>query len=109
VLIDAKRFEAPPLENMTIGKSDIVPILTRAAENYGIRYAAYVSNKLKNQGFAYCTRAGLSFGLDDVRINPATKMSRLSFKKLVDNLENHERLAEINILDKIQKITDYWR
>ncbi len=60
--------------NIVIDKNKLKQLIVWAFRNYGIARAANMADKLKDLGFYYATKAGISLSLEDLRIPPAKKL-----------------------------------
>ncbi len=57
-----------PFINAEVGKKDISRITNNLIKHYGIRNVAPVLGKIKDFGFKYATKSGITWGIDNVRI-----------------------------------------
>lgn len=51
--------------NKEVGRKDLLKIVSRIIERYGIDASAPIFDKIKTFGFEYATRSGMSMGMDD--------------------------------------------
>lgn len=79
-----------------------------AFSNYGTGRASYMADRLKELGFHYATRAGISLSVEDLRV-PPTKRSLLNRTNDAIQLteEQYER-GEITAIERFQRVIDTW-
>nr|YP_009145379.1 RNA polymerase beta'' subunit [Cryptoglena skujai]AKL39004.1 RNA polymerase beta'' subunit [Cryptoglena skujai] len=94
--------------NKTFDKKEIKKLIEWFIYNYGSIRTNKLLDNLKVIGFNSATTAGISLGLEDLKI-PLTKQNLISntenyLKKINDRLI----LGKINFLTEIERITDCW-
>ena len=67
----------PRFTNKVIDKKELKRLMAWAFSNYGTGRASYMADRLKELGFHYATRAGISLSVEDLRV-PPTKRSLLN-------------------------------
>ncbi|MBL0725417.1 MAG: DNA-directed RNA polymerase subunit beta' [Alphaproteobacteria bacterium] len=94
--------------NVTISSKNIGNILRRVYTAYGQDVTVNFSDEVKDLGFTYSTKAGISFGKDDM-IVPETK------QKHINNTLEKIKVAEqqyadgyITFREKYNQVTDRW-
>nr|YP_010904070.1 RNA polymerase b-subunit [Caulacanthus ustulatus]WCH57321.1 RNA polymerase b-subunit [Caulacanthus ustulatus] len=103
-----KNFVEPKFANKVIDKSQLKKIIIWAFRNYGVARAANMADRLKDLGFYYATKAGISLSLEDLRI-PPEKQNLLSetIASIEDTDDRHKR-GEITVVERFQKVIDTW-
>lgn len=98
----------PKFTNKTIDKKELKSLMAWAFSNYGTGRASYLADKLKDLGFHYATKAGLSLSVEDLRV-PPTKRELLKRTNQEINLtqQKYER-GEITTVERFQKVIDTW-
>jgi DNA-directed RNA polymerase subunit beta' len=98
----------PKFTNKTIDKKELKKLMAWAFSNYGTGRASYLADKLKDLGFHYATKAGLSLSVEDLRV-PPTKRELLKRTNEEINLtqQKYER-GEITTVERFQKVIDTW-
>ena len=98
----------PKFTNKTIDKKELKKLMAWAFSNYGTGRASYLADKLKDLGFNYATKAGLSLSVEDLRV-PPTKRQLLEKTNEEINLtqQKYER-GEITTVERFQKVIDTW-
>ena len=94
--------------NRTFDKNEIKNLINWFLTNYGSLRTQKLLDKLKELGFKYSTKAGISLGIEDFKIPPIKNTLFKNTEKLViKNTKNYEK-GKINITKHIKKITEIW-
>nr|YP_009774086.1 RNA polymerase beta'' subunit [Caulacanthus okamurae]QIZ74703.1 RNA polymerase beta'' subunit [Caulacanthus okamurae] len=104
----AKNFIKPKFANKVIDKSQLKKIIIWAFRNYGIARAANMADKLKDLGFHYATKAGISLSLEDLRIPPEKQNLLYDTIKSIEDTDNRHKRGEITVVERFQKVIDTW-
>jgi DNA-directed RNA polymerase subunit beta' len=100
--------EGMPFYNYDLNKKGIQALISDCYHLLGRDATLRLLDDLKNLGFKSSTRAGLSFGKDDVRI-PDTKQSMLDESQAeIDKIEASYNKGEITDGERYLKIIDLW-
>nr|QCI05981.1 RNA polymerase b'-subunit [Delesseria sanguinea] len=94
--------------NKTIDKSELKKLITWAFRNYGIARASNMADKLKDLGFYYSTKAGISLSLEDLRIPPTKNDLINETIQSISNADYRYKRGEITAVERFQKIIDTW-
>nr|YP_011005484.1 RNA polymerase beta'' subunit [Choristocarpus tenellus]WAM62347.1 RNA polymerase beta'' subunit [Choristocarpus tenellus] len=95
--------------NYTINKKRIKKkIIEWIFKTYGQNKATYFVDQLKELGFEYATKSGLSISLEDLKVPPIKK--QLVNKALIDveNTELDVNKGKITEIERFQKIINIW-
>ena len=103
-----KKYIEPHFFNKVIDKSQLKYLITWAFRNYGIARAANMADKLKDLGFYYATRAGISLSLEDLRIPPSKQSLLNTTIKSITDTDNRYKRGEITVVERFQKVIDTW-
>nr|YP_009315343.1 RNA polymerase beta-subunit [Yamadaella caenomyce]SCW23798.1 RNA polymerase beta-subunit [Yamadaella caenomyce] len=98
----------PSFSNQVIDKSQLKQLIIWAFRNYGIARAANMADKLKDLGFYFATKAGISLSLEDLKIPPIKKEL---LNRTVDSIyatDNKYYRGEITAVERFQKVIDTW-
>lgn len=98
----------PKFTNRIIDKKELKRLMAWAFSNYGTGRASYMADRLKELGFSYATKAGISLSVEDLRV-PPTKRELL--KKTNDEIKLTEQKygrGEITAVERFQKVIDTW-
>ena len=94
--------------NVVIDKKQLKHLITWAFRNYGIARAANMADKLKDLGFYYATKAGISLSLEDLRIPPIKSGLLEDTCELIAKTDYRYRRGEITAVERFQKVIDTW-
>ncbi len=67
-----RRDEAHKLDlevDFTVGKKQLRDIIGKAIQTHGLATTSHLLDAIKNMGFAYCTKSGLSIGINDLAVH----------------------------------------
>ena len=89
-------------------KKKIKDLVYLAFSNYGITKTTHLVDDLKDLGFSYATKAGISISIEDLKV-PPTKQDflRSAFKEIDYSNSQYER-GEINSIERLQKVIETW-
>lgn len=94
--------------NVVIDKNKLKELIVWAFRNYGIARAANMADRLKDLGFYYATKAGISLSLEDLRIPPVKKSLLESTINLIIQADYKYKRGEITAVERFQKVIDTW-
>lgn len=94
--------------NIVIDKKQLKHIIVWAFRNYGIARAANMADRLKDLGFYYATKAGISLSLEDLRIPPVKKTLLDNTLDLVIKTDSRYKRGDITAVERFQKTIDTW-
>lgn len=97
-----------PFINKVINKEQLTQLIVWAFSTYGIARAANMADQLKDLGFYYATKAGLSLSIEDLRIPTAKKRLLKDTLASIQNTDKQYLRAEITIVERFQKVIDTW-
>ncbi len=105
--MNKKRLEVPYF-NKIIDKSELKKLITWAFRNYGIARASHMVDKLKDLGFYYATKAGISLSLEDLRIPPSKHYLLSNTINSIAEADNRYKRGDITAVERFQKVIDTW-
>lgn len=94
--------------NKVINKYQLKQIVVWAFRNYGIARAANMVDKLKDIGFSYATKGGISLSLEDLRIPPVKNLLLKKTLYAIELADNKHKRGEITAVERFQKVIDTW-
>nr|QCI06873.1 RNA polymerase b'-subunit [Halydictyon mirabile] len=94
--------------NKRIDKSELKKFITWSFRKYGTAKASNMADKLKDLGFFYATKAGISLSLEDLRIPPSKNHLLNTTLESIFKTDERYRRGEITAVEKFQKIIDTW-
>ncbi|RJQ32737.1 MAG: DNA-directed RNA polymerase subunit beta' [Actinobacteria bacterium] len=107
VLFNEAMPEDYPFVNAEVGKKE----LARIVEDCVSRYPNTVSNildKIKETGFVYATKTGITLSIDDITIPPNKWEILDGPEEEVDKIENQYRRGLITNDERHQRVVDVW-
>jgi hypothetical protein len=94
--------------NRTVDKSEMKRLIKWVLLNYGTQKATRFVDHLKTLGFYSATTAGISLGIDDLRIPPVKSVFLKNAEKdILDNDLRYTR-GQITAVDRLEKALDIW-
>ena len=72
----------PRFTNKVVDKKELKRLMAWAFSNYGTGRASYMADRLKELGFHYATRSGISLSVEDLRV-PPTKRSLIKNNEFI--------------------------
>lgn len=94
--------------NQIIDKFQLRCLIVWAFRNYGIARAANMADKLKDLGFYYATRAGISLSLEDLRIPPVKQKLLNNTIDSIKETDNLYKKGQITVVERFQRVIDTW-
>lgn len=94
--------------NRIIDKGQLKKLVAWAYTRYGSARCAQMADDLKDMGFRYATRAGVSISIDDLQV-PAVKREMLEAAEAeIRVTEARYSRGEITEVERFQKVIDTW-
>jgi DNA-directed RNA polymerase subunit beta' len=94
--------------NCVIDKKQLKEIMAWAFTDFGSMKAAYLANKIKDIGFEYSTKAGLSISIEDLKVPPIKKQIIKSANKKIIVAQREVDKGEITEVERFQKVIKTW-
>ncbi|WP_319583769.1 DNA-directed RNA polymerase subunit beta' [uncultured Pseudodesulfovibrio sp.] len=96
------------LVNCVLNKKNIAALVSGAYRLAGTKATVILCDRIKDLGYEYATRAGVTIGVKDLKI-PASKPKMLDTANAeVDEIENQFQDGIITRTEKYNKIVDVW-
>ncbi len=96
------------LVNCVLTKKNIARLVGSAYRDAGIKATVILCDRLKDLGYEYATRAGVTIGVKDLTV-PSRKKSILEYSQAeVDDIERQYRDGIITRTEKYNKVVDVW-
>jgi hypothetical protein len=94
--------------NREIDKGELRRLVAWHLTNHGRTNTLIMIDKLKTLGFHHATTAGLSLGLEDLKIPPAKQLLLAYAENEVTNADDRFSRGKITAVERSQKILDVW-
>jgi len=101
---------APPtiFRNRVVNKGQLRRLIAWAFTNYGTARTANMADELKDLGFKFATRAGVSISVDDLQVPPTKKKLLEAAEEEIRATESRYTRGEITEVERFQKVIDTW-
>jgi len=101
---------APPtiFRNRVVNKGQLRRLIAWAFTNYGTARTANMADELKDLGFKFATRAGVSISVDDQQVPPTNKKLLEAAEEEIRATESRYTRGEITEVERFQKVIDTW-
>jgi DNA-directed RNA polymerase subunit beta' len=94
--------------NKALKKKEISRLINTAFRRCGLRETVIFADKLMNSGFTFATRAGISFGVHDMRI-PTQKQELIAAAETeVKEIESQYTSGLVTVGERYNKVVDIW-
>ncbi len=94
--------------NTTVDKKRLGSLLSEIYEKYGTSISSELANNLKDLGFKFATKAGVTISIDDLDV-PATKRDLISSaEREIDEAHRRYERGEITEVERYNKVIDTW-
>ena len=98
----------PVFYNRIVNKGQLRKLVAWSFTNHGTANTAHLADALKDLGFKFATRAGVSISVDDLQI-PAVKRKLLeAAEEEIRRTESRYERGEITEVERFQKVIDTW-
>jgi DNA-directed RNA polymerase subunit beta' len=94
--------------NHIVDKGSLKKLIAWAYTEYGSAHCAQMADELKNLGFHYATKAGVSISVDDLVVPPAKKEMLAQAEVEIKRTEERYAKGEITEVERFQKVIDTW-
>ena len=94
--------------NRVVGKSQLKKLVAWAFTNYGSARSAQIADQLKELGFRFATRAGVSISVDDLQVPPVKRQMLDAAEAQIRATEARYTRGEITEVERFQKVIDTW-
>ena len=94
--------------NRIVDKGRLKKLMAWAFTNHGSAKSATMADELKEMGFRYATRAGVSISVDDLKIPPVKQQMLEAAEVEIKKTETRYAKGEITEVERFQKVIDTW-
>ncbi|GAB1537524.1 hypothetical protein NUACC21_01690 [Scytonema sp. NUACC21] len=94
--------------NRVVDKGQLRNLISWAFIHYGTARTAVMADKLKDLGFRYATRAGVSISVDDLMVPPSKRALLEAAEAEIRATEERYQRGEITEVERFQKVIDTW-
>ena len=100
--------EKAVFRNRVVDKGQLRNLISWAFINYGTARTAVMADKLKDLGFRYATKAGVSISVDDLMVPPSKRSLLDAAEEEIRSTEERYQRGEITEVERFQKVIDTW-
>ncbi len=94
--------------NQVINKGKLRELITWSFNNFGTARTAQLADSLKDLGFRFATRAGVSISVEDLQVPPSKKRLLEEAEETIRDTESRYTRGEITEVERFQKVIDTW-
>jgi DNA-directed RNA polymerase subunit beta' len=94
--------------NLVVNKGQLRKLIAWSFTHYGTARTAVMADKLKDLGFRYATKAGVSISVDDLMVPPSKKSLLEAAEAEILSTEERFKKGEITEVERFQKVIDTW-
>lgn len=94
--------------NRVVDKGQLRNLISWAFTHYGTARTAVMADKLKDLGFRYATKAGVSISVDDLMVPPTKRRLLEAAEEEIRATETRYQRGEITEVERFQKVIDTW-
>jgi DNA-directed RNA polymerase subunit beta' len=98
----------PMFTNKVIDKKELKKLMSWAFSNYGTGRSSYMADRLKELGFHYATKAGISLSVEDLKVPPTKRELLDKTNEEIKFTEQKYQRGEITTVERFQKVIDTW-
>lgn len=94
--------------NRVVDKGQLKKLISWSFMHYGTARTAQMADKLKDLGFRYATKAGVSISVDDLQVPPSKRSLLDAAEEEIRITEQKYTRGEITEVERFQKVIDTW-
>ncbi|MBE9127949.1 MULTISPECIES: DNA-directed RNA polymerase subunit beta' [unclassified Coleofasciculus] len=94
--------------NRVVDKGQLKKLIAWAFTKYGSARTAQMADQLKDLGFRYATKAGVSISVDDLVVPPKKRQMLDAAEVQIRATESRYSRGEITEVERFQKVIDTW-
>ncbi|MDJ1178901.1 DNA-directed RNA polymerase subunit beta' [Roseofilum sp. BLCC_M91] len=95
-------------KNRVIDKGQLKKLIAAAFTEYGSARTSQMADRVKNLGFRFATRAGISISVDDLQIPPSKQELLEAAEEQIREIELRYSKGEITEVERFQRVIDTW-
>ena len=94
--------------NKIMDKGALKDLLAQVYLEFGGAKSATLANALKNLGYKYATKSGVTISIQDLSVPPEKKALLAEAEKEIDKSTNRYLKGEITEVERYTKVIDTW-
>ncbi len=100
--------EIHPFLNYNLDKKKLGALLSAVYEKYGTATTAELANSLKDLGFKFATKAGVTVSIHDLDVPEAKRGLIASAEKEIEQAQRRYERGDITEVERYNKVIDTW-
>lgn len=104
----AEQNNQPIFRNRVINKGQLTRLISWSFTNYGTARTAQMADMIKDLGFRYATKAGVSISVEDLQVPPSKRQLLEAAEATIRETEYRYTRGEITEVERFQKVIDTW-
>ena len=97
-----------PYQNRLVGKKEIAEIVEQVAEDYESNIITRILDQIKEIGFHYATKAGITIGIEDIEVPPEKEKIIAEAEKKINEIEDRYRGGFYTEEERHSRVVDVW-
>jgi DNA-directed RNA polymerase subunit beta' len=97
-----------PFNNRMVDKGQLKKLISWSYRYYGTSRTAQIADRLKELGFHFATKAGVSISIDDLKIPEEKREMLEEAEETIRATETRYTKGEITEVERFQKVIDTW-
>jgi DNA-directed RNA polymerase subunit beta' len=98
-----------PFINKEIEKKSLSALFDDIIEKYGVENVAPIFDKVKEFGFTYVTKSGITWSMEDVQVHPLKEKTVEEGRKEVDSITDDYENGLLSEEERYYKTVDAWQ
>ncbi|KKT82077.1 MAG: DNA-directed RNA polymerase subunit beta' [Candidatus Yonathbacteria bacterium RIFCSPLOWO2_01_FULL_43_27] len=98
-----------PYTNKEIGKKELESIIDELINTYGVDMTPPILDKIKDFGFKYVTTAGITWGIDEVKIPTGKKAIVETARKETDTVREEWQEGLLSEEERYRRVIEIWQ
>lgn len=107
-MVTGKKEEQLEFINTTVDKKKLGKLLSDMYERFGTAKTADLANALKDLGFKYATRAGVTISIDDLDVPESKRDLIAEAEKEIEKAQRRYERGDITEVERYNKVIDTW-
>ena len=103
-----KNKETYEFQNTTIDKKKLSRLILEIYERYGSSVSSEVADSLKNLGFKFATKAGVTISIEDLTVPEDKKDLIAAAEKQIEEAQKKFERGDITEVERYNKVIDTW-
>ena len=100
--------DVPIFWNRTVDKGTMKRLIAWFLVHYGRTTTVSMIEDLKQVGFQHATRAGISLGIEDLRVPPSKPRLIREANREINTMETRYHQGYVSVVERFQKVIDTW-